>query len=256
MSDALAPARNDRLLDGKVAIVTGAGRNIGRAVALALAADGASVVVNVRSNHAAAASVAAEIEAAGGRAMVAVADVTRASAVQAMVEQAVARFGRIDCLVNNAAIRREAPFAEITAPEWHHILAVVLDGAFHCTQACLPHLRASGSGAIVNIGGMTGESGAAQRAHVVTAKAGLAGLTRALAHELAPDGITVNCVSPGLIETTREGASPQHHRTTVNALGRRGLPDEVAAAVGYLCGPHARYVTGQVLHVNGGAWMG
>ena len=243
-------------LAGRVAVVTGAGRNIGRAIALALAADGARVVVNVRANRAEAESVATAIEQAGGEALVAVADVMRAYAVEAMVEAAVARFGRIDVLVNNAAVRREAPFAEITPPEWRDALGTILDGAFHCAQACLPHLRDSDQGAIVNIGGMTGESGAARRAHVVTAKAGLAGLTRALAHELAADGITVNCVSPGLIETIRDGAAPHHHRTAVNALGRRGTPEEVAAAVCYLCGPAARYVTGQMLHVNGGAWMG
>jgi 3-oxoacyl-[acyl-carrier protein] reductase len=243
-------------LAGRVALVTGAGRNIGRAIALALAADGARVVVNVRANRAEAEAVATAIGRAGGEALVALADVTRVYAVEAMVEAAIARFGRIDILVNNAAVRREAPFGEITAREWRDALATVLDGAFHCAQSCLPHLRRSDRGAIVNIGGMTGESGAARRAHVVTAKAGLAGFTRALAHELAADGITVNCVSPGLIDTVREGALPHHHRTTVNALGRRGTPDEVAAAVCYLCGPAARYVTGQMLHVNGGAWMG
>jgi 3-oxoacyl-[acyl-carrier protein] reductase len=242
-------------LSGKVAIITGAGRNIGRAIALGLAADGAYVVVNVRSNREEAEAVAREIERAGGQALVCVADVTRAYAVQGMIDATIARFGRIDILVNNAAIRREAPFGEISEPEWRHILATVLDGAFHCAQACLPHLKRSGAGAIVNIGGLTGHTGAAQRAHVVTAKAGLAGLTRALAHELAADGITVNCVSPGLIDTVREGAPPQHHATAVNPLGRRGAPDEVAAAVRYLCGPSARYVTGQTLHVNGGALM-
>jgi 3-oxoacyl-[acyl-carrier protein] reductase len=236
--------------------VTGAGRNIGRAIALALAADGARIVVNVRANRAEADDVAAAIGQAGGDALVALADVTRVYEVQAMVDAALARFGRIDILVNNAAVRREAPFDEIAAPEWRDALATVLDGAFHCAQACLPHLRASDQAAIVNIGGMTGESGAARRVHVVTAKAGLAGLTRALAHEVAPDGITVNCVSPGLIDTVRDGEPPHHHRTAVNALGRRGTPDEVAAAVCYLCGPAARYVTGQMLHVNGGAWMG
>jgi len=243
-------------LAGRVALVTGAGRNIGRATALALAADGARVVVNVRANRAEAEDVAAAIGRAGGEALVALADVTRVYAVEAMVEAAIARFGRIDILVNNAAVRREAPFGEITAREWRDALGTVLDGAFHCAQACLPHLRRSNQGAIVNIGGMTGESGAARRAHVVTAKAGLAGFTRALAHELAADGITVNCVSPGLIDTIRDGVLPHHHRNAVNALGRRGTPDEVAAAVCYLCGPAARYVTGQMLHVNGGAWMG
>jgi 3-oxoacyl-[acyl-carrier protein] reductase len=248
-----------RTLVGKVALVTGAGRNIGRAIALALAADGASVIVNARVNHDEIDAVAREIVAAGGAADALLADVTDADAVKAMVGASIARFGRIDILVNNAALRRETAFERISQLEWRAVMSTILDGAFNCAQACVPHLRASESGTIVNIGGLTGHSGATHRAHVVAAKAGLVGLTRALAHELAADNVTVNCVSPGLIDTVRAGGSavnPAHHRTTVNALGRRGIPEEVAAAVCYLCGPGARYVTGQTLHVNGGAWMG
>jgi 3-oxoacyl-[acyl-carrier protein] reductase len=246
-------------LSGKVALVTGAGRNIGRAIALALAANGATVVVNARTNQAEIDAVAHEIKTVGGQALALLADVTDATAVQSMVSAVMARFRRIDILVNNAALRRESAVEVMTAAEWREVMATILDGAFYCTQACVPHLRASGAGAIVNIGGMTGHSGARHRAHVVAAKAGLAGLTKALALELASDNITVNCVAPGLIETTRGASSalnPDHHRTSSNVLGRRGTPQEVAAAVAYLCGPGARYVTGQTLHVNGGAWMG
>jgi 3-oxoacyl-[acyl-carrier protein] reductase len=246
-------------LAGKVALVTGAGRNIGRAIALALAADGAAVIVNGRSNRGEADAVVREIEAGGGAALAVLADVADEAAVQAMVAAAAARFGRLDILVNNAALRRETPVTRMAAAEWRDVFATALDGPFHCVRACIPLLRDSGSGAIVNIGGLTAYSGAANRAHVVAAKAGLGGLTRALAHELARDNITVNCVSPGLIDTVRTGSAsfePVHHRTTVNALGRRGTVDEVAAAVRFLCGPGARYITGQTLHVNGGAWMG
>ena len=242
----------------RVALVTGAGRNIGRAIALALAREGMAVVVNVRSNEAQAQAVVEEIVAAGGHAIACLADVTDRSAVDAMVVQVRQRLGRLDVLVNNAAVREEAPFAETRYEDWRHALAVCLDGAFHCTQAALPLLQASGQGAIVNIGGLTAHTGASHRAHVVTAKAGLVGLTRALATELAPQGITVNCVAPGLIDTQRATAagSPRHHAVHRTLLGRRGTPEEVADAVRWLAGAGARFVTGQVIHVNGGAFLG
>ena len=247
-------------LHGKVALVTGAGRNIGRAIALSLAAEGAIVTVNARTNMAEIDAVVAEIEAAGGRASGFLADVADEAAVQRMVAAVIERWGRLDILVNNAAVRRESALADTSGEEWRGVLASVLDGAFFCAQACVPHLRSGGAGSIVNIGGLTGHSGAKHRVHVVTAKAGLAGMTKALAQELAADNITVNCVSPGLIDTVRGSSSsaarPAHHQTTANVLGRRGTPDEVAAAVCFLCGDGARYITGQTLHVNGGAWMG
>src|SRR4051795_4797370 len=160
---------SDHEFDGKVAIVTGAGRNIGRAIALALAAGGASVVVNARSNRAEADAVAREIEASGGKALVQIGDVADAAAVQAMADAAVKRFGGIDILVNNAALRREKPFAEMSYAAWREILDVTLDGTFLCAKACLPALRKSGAGTIVNIGGLSAHTGAKNRAHVVTA---------------------------------------------------------------------------------------
>jgi 3-oxoacyl-[acyl-carrier protein] reductase len=246
-----------RELEGKVAIVTGAGRNIGRAIAVMLADIGASVVINVRSNRAEADAVAAEIEAAGGKALVHIGDVADAKAMQAMADAGLARFGRIDILVNNAALRREKSFAEMDYAEWREILAVTLDGAFHCTKACLPALRESGAGTIVNIGGLSAHTGARNRAHVITAKAGVVGLTRALANDLAADGITVNCVVPGLIGTPRPKGQPEpaHHLTHQTLTGARGKPDDVAAVVRFLCSPAARYVTGQALHANGGAYF-
>jgi len=245
-------------LNGKVAIVTGAGRNIGRAIALTLADGGASVLVNARSNRAEAESVAREIEAAGGRALVHIGDVADPKSVQAIVEAAVKQFGRVDILVNNAALRREKSFAEMDYAEWREILDVTLDGVFHCTKACLPALRKSGQGTIVNIGGLSAHTGARNRAHVVTAKAGIVGFTRALANDLATDGIIVNCVVPGLIGTPRakDKPEPAHHLTHDTITRARGKPEDVAAMVRFLCSPAARYITGQAIHANGGAYLG
>ncbi len=247
-----------RELDGKVAIVTGAGRNIGRAISLALADGGASILVNARSNRAEADAVAREIEASGGKALVHIGDVADAASVQAMADAAARHFGRIDILVNNAALRREMPFAEMSYVEWREILNVTLDGAFHCVKACLPALRKSGAGTIVNIGGLSAHTGAKDRAHVVTAKAGIVGFTRALAHDLASDGITVNCVVPGLIGTPRpkDRPEPAHHLTHQTITGERGRPEDVAATVRFLCGPGGRYINGQAVHANGGAYLG
>jgi len=245
-------------LSGKVAIVTGAGRNIGRAIALALADAGASILVNARANRAEADAVAGEILAMGGKALIHIGDVADAKAVQAMADAAVNGFGRIDMLINNAALRREKPFAEMDYAEWRAILDVTLDGTFHCTKACLPALRKSGAGRIVNIGGLSAHTGAKNRAHVVTAKAGIVGLTRALANDLAADGITVNCVVPGLIGTPRpkDKPEPAHHLSHQTITGERGKPEDVAAAVRFVCGPGARYITGQAIHANGGAYLG
>jgi 3-oxoacyl-[acyl-carrier protein] reductase len=244
-------------LSGKVAIVTGAGRNIGRAIALTLADGGASIVVNARSNCAEADAVAREIESSGGKALVHIGDVADATAVQAMAEAAIKQFGRIDILVNNAALRREKPFGEMSYAEWREILDVTLDGAFHCTKACLPALRKSGAGTIVSIGGLSAHTGSKNRAHVVTAKAGIVGFTRALAYDLADDDITVNCVVPGLIGTPRpkDKPEPAHHLTHQTITGARGRPEDVAATVRFLCGPGARYITGQAIHANGGAYL-
>src|SRR6202790_3475783 len=245
-------------LDGKVAIVTGAGGNIGRAIALALAEGGASIVVNARGNRAEAEAVMREIESAGGKALVHLGDVADAAAVQAMADMAVKQLGRIDILVNNAALRREKPFAEISYAEWREILDVTLDGAFHCAKACLPALQKSGAGTIVNIGGLSAHTGAKDRAHVVTAKAGIIGFTRALAYDLASDGITVNCVVTGLIGTARpkDRPEPAHHLTHQTISGARGSPEDVAATVRFLCSPAARYITGQAIHSNRGAYLG
>jgi 3-oxoacyl-[acyl-carrier protein] reductase len=216
------------------------------------------VLVNARTSRAEAEQTVAMIEAAGGRAALHIADVTDAAAVAALVEATVKRFGRLDFLVNNAAVRAETAFAEIRFEDWRRVLSTILDGAFLCTQACLPHLARSGAGAVVNLGGLTAHKGAVGRAHVITAKAGIAGLTRALALDLAPQHITVNCVVPGTIETVRglPGAPERpEHRRALPPVGRRGEPEEIAAMVRTLCGPDMRYVTGQSIHVNGGNLM-
>jgi 3-oxoacyl-[acyl-carrier protein] reductase len=243
----------------KVALVTGAGRNIGRAIALALAQQGFAVAINVRSSVAEGQAVVDELLAIGTPALLCVADVTDQTAVQTMLTQVDKHWGRLDVLVNNAAVRHEAPISQISAADWRGTLAVVLDGAFFCAQAALPLLQKSPAGAIINIGGLTAHTGAAKRAHVVTAKAGLTGLTRALAHELAPS-ITVNCVAPGMISTARNASTatgtPQHHAKHQPLLERRGTAEEVAAMVTWLASEQARFVTGQVMHVNGGTYMG
>ncbi len=245
-------------LTGKVAVITGAGRNIGRAIALALSGDGASVLVNARSNRGEAEAVAREIGERGGKAVVHIGDVGSEGDVAAMAEAAEKHFGRIDILVNNAALRREKPFSDMSYAEWRAILSVTLDGTFHCVKACLPYLKKSGAGSIINIGGLSAHTGAKDRAHVVTAKAGIIGFTRALAHDLAADHITVNCVVPGLIGTPRPKNAPEpaHHLIHQTITGERGKPEDVAAAVRFLCSPAARYINGQAIHANGGAYLG
>ena len=243
-------------LFGRVAIVTGAGRNIGRATALTLAEGGAAVVVNVRSNQAEADAVVKEIEAKGGKAMAVIADVADRAAVEEMAASVIGRFGRIDALVNNAALRRESSIEELDFDDWREVMSVTLDGPFHCVKACLPHLKASAAGTIVNLGGMSGHTGARNRLHVVTAKSGLVGFTRGLATDLAAHAITANLVVPGLIGTPRSGPEPAHHLVHHTLTGQRGVPEDVAAMVRFLCGPTARYMTGQTIHVNGGAYLG
>jgi 3-oxoacyl-[acyl-carrier protein] reductase len=245
-------------LAGKVAIVTGAGRNIGRAIALQLAEAGAAVVVNVRANKSEAETVAREIKEAGGKAIVVIGDVTDPATGARLSDAAVKNFGRLDILVNNAAIRREKPLDQMSFADWREVMDIVLDGAFHCVQACAPALRQSGGGTIINIGGMSAHNGSKNRAHVLTAKAGLVGFTRALAHDLAEAHITANCVVPGLIDKPRSNSEPKpaHHAIHSTISGERGKAEDVAAMVRFLCGPGGRFVTGQAIHVSGGAYLG
>ncbi len=245
-------------LAGKVALVTGGARNIGRAISLSLAAGGATVMVNANTSREAAEETVAMINKAGGKAALHIADVTDPQAVAQLVAETVKQFGRIDLVVNNAAIRAETPFDKIPYEEWKRVISIVLDGAFLTTQAALPHLIKAGGGAVVNVGGLTGHKGALHRSHVVTAKGGLAAMTKAVALDLADKNITVNCVVPGTIDTVRglPGAPPRpDHRVSLPPAGRRGYPEEIAAMVRVLCGPDARYITGQSIHINGGGLM-
>ena len=243
-------------LKGRVAIITGAGRSIGRAMAIELASAGCAVVVNVRKNRAEAEEVVKAIEAKGGRALVAIADVVDAPAVNAMAQAALKTFGRIDYLVNNAALRQEKHIEDMTFEDWRYITGVILDGAFHCVKACLEPIKASDAGSIINVGGLTGAMGSPDRVHVVTAKAGIAGFTRGLAMELAPHKITVNTLVPAMLAKPGKPNEIPDHPIYRPVLGRAALPGDMAPAVRFLLGPGARYITGQTININGGTYFG
>jgi 3-oxoacyl-[acyl-carrier protein] reductase len=248
--------QSSRPLDGRIALITGAARRSGRATAFALAEDGATVVLNVRNSRDEAEANKREIEARGGKAMVAVADITQEDAVRAMIDRIVGELGGLDILINNAADRRQARFEEMTYEDWRHITSIVLDGAFFCSRYAVPHMLEAGWGRIVNLGGIGHHAGLLYRAHVHTAKAGLEGLTHGLAIEYAEKAITVNCVAPGRIGGPRSktaGTSAPNSRTP--PVGYEGDPEDIAAAIRYLCSPAARFVTGQTIHVNGGQFL-
>jgi 3-oxoacyl-[acyl-carrier protein] reductase len=255
MMDIPTPQPGMQELAGKVALVTGAARNIGRAIALELGAAGATVLVAARTSRQDAEQTCDLLRASGGRAELALADLGQPGEAARVVDACLAAFGRLDIVIANAALRSDAPIESIGAEEWRRVVSSILDATFFCAQAAAPHLRRNG-GAFVTLGGVAAHTGIAGRTHVSAAKAGVVGLTRALASEWAPDGVTVNCVSPGYIGTERHGAVPQHFRDRPVPLGRPGSPTEVAAAVRYLVGPGGRFVTGQVLHLNGGWHMG
>lgn len=237
---------------GKVALVTGAARNIGRAIALSLASGGAKVAVNTRSNIDQARGVVNEIKALGSDGEAYAADMAEPAQVQAMVDAVVKRFGRLDILVLNAAIREHVHFDQISYEDWRRILATNLDSVFVATKACLPALKKAGDGRIVTFAGVTALLGLKDRAHVAASKHGIVGLTKALAQDLAEFGIRVNCVSPGQIDTSRAPGRELRSRASDIPLGRQGTPHEIAGMVRSLCGPAGAYVTGQTIHINGG----
>ena len=245
-----------RELAGKIALVTGGAKNIGRAISLALASAGASVAVNTQHSREEAVALVKQIREAGGTAEVYMADIADAAAVKEMGDGIVKRFGRIDILVLNASIRREALFKDMTFEQWRATMSISLDGSFHCIKACLPSMLASRGGTIITLAGDTALLGAVRKAHNSAAKNGLVGLTRALAKELAEDGIRVNCVSPGNINTTRPAhRSPRTEAKGTIPLGRWGEAEEIAAVVRFLSGPGGGFITGQTIHVNGGQMM-
>jgi 3-oxoacyl-[acyl-carrier protein] reductase len=242
-------------LDGKVALVTGSGRNIGRATVLKLAAEGANVVVNARSNQAEADAVAEEARALGVKALPVLADVARRDQVEHMVATAMAEFGAVDILINNAAIRPHKPFTELTVDDWEAVRGVVLDGALYCTRAVIQSMVQNQYGRILFFTGEGAFVGGAQRAHVSAAKMGLVGLARSLASEFAAHNIRVNVVSPGSIDTMR--ANPEWYQGRAPTaqgipLQRQGTAEEIAATCLFLVSDDSGFITGQTIHANGG----
>src|SRR5437868_1548917 len=242
-------------LQGRLALVTGAGKNIGRCIALTLARDGAAVLVNGRADKAAVDAVVAEIAAAGGRAWAAMGDVSDPAVTPRLAEQAT-KLGGVDILVSNAGLRRQTSFLDMSYEEWREILSVALDGAFLLGKAFIPQMVAKGrGGAYVAMSGVSTHVGTPNRCHVSASKAGLEGLMRALAVELAPHRITCNALAPGAIETARAasaGPVPAGRMNRPIPLKRFGTVDEIAAMVRLLVGPQGTFITGQTIHVNGG----
>lgn len=242
-------------LTGRVALVTGGSRGIGRAIALALAGAGARVAVGYHQRQAEAEAVVAAIREAGGEAVAFQADLGDPAQAAALVERAAARWGRLDILVNNAGIALYKLLLDTTPAEWQRLLAVDLGGTIACSRAAIPHMLAAGWGRIINISSVWGLVGAAGEVVYSAAKAGVIGFTKALAKELARAGITVNAVAPGAIETEMLAHLSPEERTALAGeipMGRLGRPEEVAAAVLFLASPDAGYITGQVLSPSGG----
>ena len=245
-------------LQGQVALVTGGSRGIGRAIALRLAADGAEVVLNYRENEAAAEEAVQLVRAAKGVASSTRFDIADPEGARAGVQSIVDRAGRLDILVNNAGTTADALVLRLKEEEWERALRVNLTGAFHCTKVALRVMIRGRYGRIVNLSSVVAEMGNAGQVAYAAAKAGLEGLTKSLAREVASRGITVNAVAPGFVETDMTAALSEEQRafyTNVIPAGRVARPEEVAAAVAFLASPEAGYITGHVLHVNGGLYI-
>jgi 3-oxoacyl-[acyl-carrier protein] reductase len=248
----------NRELEGKVAIVTGSARNIGRQIARELALGGAKVVVNAMSAKELCEEVAHEIASAGGAAIPVLADIRKQEDVDRLVATTVQAFGGVDILVNNAAIRTRAHFTELTFEDWVHLREVALDGAMRMSMACVPRIIQRGGGAVIGIHGMNSYAGGGNGVHKAAVKCGMAGMMRAMAQDLGPQNITCNIAVVGQFETERDGGSGGKNTaqdTRGIPLARNGRPQDMADLVRFLSGPYARYITGQTIHVNGGALM-
>lgn len=242
-------------LAGKVALVTGAAKNIGRATALELAKAGAAVAVNTRNSVEDAKKVVADIRAAGGQAELVVADIADPGQVKSMADGVMQQFGRVDFLVLNASVRTEKPFLELSYDEWRVPLSITLDGAFYLAQACIPSMIANGGGSIVTLGGMMSLSGAKKRIHGSVAKHGLVGFTRGIAREFGDRNIRANCIAPGQMNTVRAAGRTAPLGDAMIPLGRKGDAEEIATVVRFLCSPASSYLSGQSIQINGGQMM-
>jgi 3-oxoacyl-[acyl-carrier protein] reductase len=246
---------SDRSLEEKNALVTGGSRGIGRAISLRLAQMGAAVFINFTSNEEAARAVFSEIEAMGGNAFLCPFDVADKKAVKQAISAIIKEHGPIQVLVNNAGITRDGLLARMKEEDWDRVIDVNLKGAFNCIQACAMAMMKSRWGRIINIGSVVGTMGNAGQANYSAAKAGLGGLTKTVAREMAPRGITANLVAPGFVETDMTADLPEKIKTALLdqiPAGRMGRPEEIAGAAGYLVSEEASYITGHTLHVNGG----
>lgn len=245
-------------LDGQVALVTGGSRGIGRATAIALAAEGANVVINYTSNGDAAKVVAAECEKHGVKTLVVQADVSQVAEAQRLVKAAEEAFGKIDILVNNAGINRDRTIARMAPEDWDLVIQTDLSSAFYCTNAAVGGMRERKYGRIINISSIQGQQGAVGLANYSAAKAGMVAFTKTAARELARDNITANAVCPGYVETDMiSGLSDEIRATLLSRipLGRFGRPEEVAETVVFLCKPSGDFYTGAQLNMNGGEYM-
>jgi 3-oxoacyl-(acyl-carrier-protein) reductase len=245
-------------LKGRVAVVTGGSRGIGRAIALALAEAGATVAINYQRNKALAEEVAQVIQKMGGAVQIFQADISDPEQVLRMHDAILQRFERVDILVNNAGINRDKSFIKMDYETWKAVVSVDLDGAFHCTKAFAVAMKARGYGRIINISSVVGQMGNFGQANYAAAKAALLGLTKTLAKEFAAKGVTVNAVAPGFIETEMVTTTPDEVKEKVLAqipMHRFGKPEDVAKAVVFLASDETSYITGHVLNVNGGIYM-
>jgi len=244
-------------LNGKIALVTGAAQGIGRDIALGLAADGADVAI-CDVNLEAAQKTAADIESKGRKSLALKANVAASAEVTAMIDQIVEKFGRIDILVNNAGITRDGLILRMKDEDWDLVLSINLKGSFLCTKAALKYMTKQRAGTIINIASIVGAMGNAGQANYVASKAGLIGLTKTIAREYSNRNITANAVAPGFIDTAMTQALTEQVRADLAKqipLGRLGSSEDVANAVRFLASPAAAYITGQVIHVNGGMYM-